>query len=388
MPASDPHFTAPHDEPTEFSPLSEISLSLDNETAQALGEAERAIWQFGQLSNAKDKLRAKAFSDMNLHVESLANIKMTGKQVNARDVFRAAVMKPTVLNSKGVEGKQESLRNIDALMAARAMGDAPLTVDSLYSIHRHLLEGTTRETFQGALRSERKQTGGGRYQPFGSRHLAPDPQLIPALLEDLVTFCNQTSMPAVAQSAIAHVRFLAIHPFERANGKTARVLIQLVLQRRQLITQSIPPLSLVLSTSPHDYQRGVIATMDNLRASDPDPTELNAWLRFFAQCCTQAVGEANALQSRMEELQDHWHAQIGARADSASMLLVNALPGIPVFTVNTAADYLGRSFKRVTLAVEELAEAGVIRQITEGRRNRVFECPDIVDAYARIKGFQ
>ena len=69
-------------------------------------------------------------------------------------------------------------------------------------------------------------------------------------------------------------------------------------------------------------------------------------------------------------------------------MLIRALPGMPVFTATTASAYIDRSFKRVTAAIDELLCAGVIIQITKGKRNRVFECPEIVEAYADITGFQ
>ncbi|MEG2933802.1 MAG: hypothetical protein RR842_09500, partial [Gordonibacter sp.] len=100
------------------------------------------------------------------------------------------------------------------------------------------------------------------------------------------------------------------------------------------------------------------------------------------------VDEALTFEQSVSSLQAAWLAHLGARSDSATTLLVQALPGIPVFTATSAAAYLDRSFKRTTSAIGELVAAGIVVQITEGKRNRVFECPDVLDTYANIKGFQ
>lgn len=184
------------------------------------------------------------------------------------------------------------------------------------------------------------------------------------------------------------MQFLAIHPFERANGKTARSLVQLVLQHRQLIDRKIPPLSLALALSPHEYREGVIATMKNLERETPNPAELNAWVQFFATCCARSIEEAETLRNRLSTLLADCHARVGARSDSASTMIVDALPGMPVFSANMMSSYIERSFKRVSVALDELVTASVVKQITEGKRNRVFECPAVVDAYAHIPGFQ
>ena len=184
------------------------------------------------------------------------------------------------------------------------------------------------------------------------------------------------------------MQFLAIHPFERANGKTARSLVQLVLQHRQLIDRKIPPLSLALALSPHEYREGVIATMKNLERETPNPAELNAWVQFFATCCARSIEEAETLRNRLSTLLADCHARVGAHSDSASTMIIDALPGMPVFSANMMSSYIERSFKRVSVALDELVTASVVKQITEGKRNRVFECPAVVDAYAHIPGFQ
>lgn len=61
---------------------------------------------------------------------------------------------------------------------------------------------------------------------------------------------------------------------------------------------------------------------------------------------------------------------------------------MPAFSANMMSSYIERSFKRVSVALDELVTASVVKQITEGKRNRVFECPAVVDAYAHIPGFQ
>lgn len=367
-------------------PLSRIQLQLDNETARQLGDAELAVRSLARQD--EDALETQVFADVCLHIESIANIKMTGKQTSARQVFRAAVKQHQQQSSKDDLTKTESLRNTDALLAACSLGAGPIRQNTFGDIHRHLLNGTTRDSFKGQLRTSARQVGGGRYHSFGSPYTTPDPADIPVLLSDLAAFCDRAELPAIAQAALAHVQFIAIHPFERANGKTARAIIQLVFQHRGLISKAIAPLSLSMVISSHDYQKGVMATMQNLAEHEPNPQELNAWLRYFCTCCTRAVEEATAFDAKAASLRSAWLAQAGTRSDSATTLLIQALPSIPVFTAASAAAYIDRSFKRTTSAIDELMAVGVIEQITEGKRNRVFECPGIIDAYAHIPSFQ
>ena len=73
------------------------------------------------------------------------------------------------------------------------------------------------------------------------------------------------------------------------------------------------------------------------------------------------------------------------RRSSAVDLLLCALPGLPILTVETAAEAIGRSRKRTNDAVNHLHERGVLRQGTIGRRNRVFEVADLLDAITQFE---
>ena len=69
------------------------------------------------------------------------------------------------------------------------------------------------------------------------------------------------------------------------------------------------------------------------------------------------------------------------RRDSAVCLLIDALPAAPVLTTSTASELVGWSFQATSLAMDHLVEAGVLVQVSIGRRNRAFEAHELVDAF-------
>jgi hypothetical protein len=54
--------------------------------------------------------------------------------------------------------------------------------------------------------------GGSTYHPCSAVFVPPPPEFVAGLLNDLCQFCNDDSLPAVAQAAIAHAQFETIHP--------------------------------------------------------------------------------------------------------------------------------------------------------------------------------
>ena len=94
------------------------------------------------------------------------------------------------------------------------------------------------------------------------------------------------------------------------------------------------------------------------------------------QACRRAVDDAGRFEERVRSLQDAWHERLRSmRRDSSARLLIESLPALPVLTVSTAAELLGRSFQAANQAVGQLMEADVLVEVTGGRRNRAFEAP-------------
>ena len=167
------------------------------------------------------------------------------------------------------------------------------------------------------------------------------------LLSDLCSFCNDGSLPAVAQAAIAHAQFETIHPFVDGNGRTGRVLLHLVLRRRGLAPRILPPISLVLATWPRDYVGGLSGTRyEGAPDSDQARIGINRWIALFASACRRAAEDAERFEGQVCALQNSWRERLRpTRRGSAADLLVRALPDAPMLTTTTASDLIGRSFQ-------------------------------------------
>jgi Fic family protein len=206
-------------------------------------------------------------------------------------------------------------------------------------------------------------------------------------MEDLVGFCNDDSLPAVAQAAIAHAQFETIHPFVDGNGRTGRALIHLILRRRGLALRVLPPVSLILATWAKDYVGGLHAT----RYRGPATSEaahdgINVWIGRFAGACKRAVEDASSFEQKAIAIEHEWRSRLGrVRARSSADLLLRTLIGAPIVTVNSAANLIGRSFVQTNAAIARLVAADILRQVSVGRRNRAFEAPEIIDALSALE---
>ncbi len=191
----------------------------------------------------------------------------------------------------------------------------------------------------------------------------------------------------MAQAAIAHAQFETIHPFVDGNGRTGRALVHLIFRRRGVAPRVLPPVSLVLATWAQDYVDGLSATRYRGPASSRAAHDgTNLWIGRFATACKRAVDDAASFEERARGIEASWRERLGrVRARSAADLLLGALVGAPVVTVNSAADMISRSFVQTNEAISRLVDAGVLQQVTVGRRNRAFEAPDIIAAFTDLE---
>jgi Fic family protein len=367
-------------------PLTLRTFPHSAETAADVADAERAIATLDARASAL--LDTEALARILLRAESVASSRIEGLEVGARRLLRAeAAMKLGEPPSDVTAA--EVLANIDAMATAiRGIGPGDLiTVEALLEFHRRLLAGTRLDAHAGRIRTEQNWIGGSSYNPCSAAFVPPPPQLVRDLLEDLCAFCNTDALPAVAQAAIAHAQFETIHPFADGNGRTGRALIHLVLRRRGLATRVLPPVSLVLATWSDDYVAGLQATRYRGPASSPAAQDrTDQWIGRFAAASQRAVADASSFERRAQQLQDAWRARLGrVRAGSATDLLVHVLPGAPIVTAQSAAGLVNRSFKAANDASARLTDAGILRQVNIGRRNRAFEAPEVIEAFTALE---
>lgn len=69
----------------------------------------------------------------------------------------------------------------------------------------------------------------------GSEVILPNPMKVPELMNEFVVWLNQAKEHPVKIALEAHFKFVSIHPFTDGNGRTARLLMNLILLKNGYI---------------------------------------------------------------------------------------------------------------------------------------------------------
>jgi Fic family protein len=110
-----------------------------------------------------------------------------------------------------------------------------LEASDLLALHERILYSTN-HTEAGVLRRDRIRVA-------GSNTVFPNPVKVPELFDRLIEDMNQPprDIHPVIHAAMAHLDFVKIHPIIDGNGRTARLLMNLMLERANYASIPIYP---------------------------------------------------------------------------------------------------------------------------------------------------
>jgi Fic family protein len=358
------------------SPIADEDFALPSHIAAAAANAEHATRRLNEDRPAD--LNLEALARQLLRAESVASSRIEGLILSHRRLAKAAFF-PTAddITAQGVLG------NIRALEQALELAgsDHDVTRQDLIDIHRTLLAGTRDEHVGGVIRKDQNWIGGDATSPRNAEFIAPPPEFVTDLLDDLCSFLNRDDLPAVVQAGIAHVQFETIHPFHDGNGRVGRTIILSVLKRRGLAPRYEPPVSLALA---QDADRSVAGMTSFRRSSEAD------WYGVFIDAVYRAATGAREFADDVAALQAQWIEAAGSpRRGSGARRLIELLPSHPIVNVKVATELLGGTDEQARQAILRLERAGVLRQTNLGRRNRAWESVglfDLLDQFERIIG--
>jgi Fic family protein len=250
---------------------------------------------------------------------------------------------------------------------ARLRGGFPLCNRLLREMHA-LLMGRGRGSDKGPGEFRRSQNWIGGTRPGNARFVPPPPHEVEPCMAALEAFLHDQAdgLPLLLKAALAHVQFETIHPFLDGNGRLGRLLIALLLHEGNLLTQPLLYLSLYLK----EHRPLYYELLDRVRSQG----DWEAWVDFFLNGVEHTASSAVEMARRLVELfeTDTRRAQDTGRGAANALRVLAALRQRPMLSLKHLCHTSGMTFPTASKAMQRLIEAGVARELTGQRRNRVF----------------
>jgi Fic family protein len=298
--------------------------------------------------------------------EAVLSSQIEGTQATLEDVV---VYEATRQASRPAD-VQEVCNYVDALSWARTelqrSGGLPLCSRLLCKAHERLMQGVRgAERQPGTIRTSQNWIGGSR--PGNARFVPPPADAVPEALAALERWIHgKDSLPPLVRAGLAHVQFETIHPFLDGNGRIGRLLVTLLVEHWGLLSSPLLYLSLAFKRHRQEYYRRLMEVRTR--------GDWEGWTAFFLRCVLEAADDGVDLARRLfdclgrdrQTLLQHKAATIPA------VRLLDLLPEHPMITLAAAINLLRTTKPTAAKAIDALARAGIVEEITGRRRDRVY----------------
>ncbi len=172
---------------------------------------------------------------------------------------------------------EDELANINALQAYEFIDylsdqpDIPIDELVLRQLNRYFMSGAPDTLTPGIYRKGPNKVG---------NFITPDQGDVPALMRSFALWLREDDgeLHPVIKAGLAHIHLVAIHPFWDGNGRTARGLATLLLQRSQFGFRKLLSLESHLFDNRDDYFSAIEQALGKEFSLDYDAS---GWLEFF-----------------------------------------------------------------------------------------------------------
>jgi Fic family protein len=305
--------------------------------------------------------------------ESVASSRIERVYADLDDLARASL---------GEESTRSATSTLAATLALRELTEScddgtPLSEGAILSAHAALLADDLLEhRAAGSYRTQQNWIGGSDFTPRNAAHVPPPPELVQGLMADLVEFANRDDISPVAQAAVTHGQFEAIHPFNDGNGRIGRGLISAVFRRRGTTRRTVVPIAAVMLADVDTY----FDRLADYRAGD-----VESLVRYVASAAMAATDAAEASAERLAALPSLWEERVRTRRGSAAQALVGTLLEHPIVDIAAVEAITGASRARAYDAINAVEDAGILHEITGRSRNRIWVAADVMDEIAALE---
>ncbi len=268
----------------------------------------------GMLNVMTEDMKMEAVIDM-MVAEAIKTSEIEGEYFSRQDVMSS------IRNNLGLNKKPDNVKDKKALGAGKLMVDARgsyselLTKEKLFLWHEMLM-GDSENIQIGKWRThhEPMQVVSGAYGKEKVHFEAPPSSKVPKEMDQFIKWFNDTApggkkeiKKAPVRSAIAHLYFESIHPFEDGNGRIGRAIAEKALSQT-----SGRPILLSLSRTIEADKTSYYQALENGQRNN----NITKWIKYFVETTLVAQKQAQQLIDfilKKAKFFDHFKDQLNDR---------------------------------------------------------------------------
>lgn len=316
---------------------------------------------YGRLSNIGFDNKIKAMAE-NLTKDVVYSSEIEGIRINEDEVRSSIARKLGIENVKFTAPSHYVDSVVAVMLEAVEHYDQKLTEEKLCQwqsafFPQGFSEGSKIEI--GMYRTHEEHIVSGMFGRERVHYIAPSPDRIQEEMRLFLDWFNddQSRLPSIIRSAIAHFWFVSIHPFEDGNGRLARILSDMLLARGDKNELRFYNISSQINKDKNHYYE----ILEKMQHGDGDLTE---WLVWYAEKLAYALDEANASVSMVLNKSFFWQRLADVSLSERQIKVLNLfLDGYEAkITTKTWANLAKCSRDTALRDIQGLVEKGILHE--------------------------
>jgi Fic family protein len=278
----------------------------------------------GKMETLGFKLRNEAVLET-LTTEVIKTSEIEG-QILDLDQVRSSIARRLGIE---VSGLVPSDRNVDGvvemILDATQNYKKTLTTDRLFGWHSSLFLSGRSGMYKIIVVRWRDDSTGPMQVVSGAlgkekvHFEAPPAEEIRKEMKSFISWFNkEPDQDLILKSAISHLWFVTIHPFEDGNGRIARALSEMLLARSDETPQRFYSMSSQIRAERKDYY-------NILEKTQKGTLDITEWLVWYLKCLADALNSSDKILSKVLYKHKFWIKYSSETLNSRQILLINKL---------------------------------------------------------------
>lgn len=261
-----------------------------------------------------------------LTLDVLKSSEIEGELLDA-DQVRSSIARRLGMEIAGLVPADRNVEGmVEMMLDATQDHDAPLTDERLFGWHAALFptgRSGMHKIVVGAWRDNAKddpmQVVSGAMGRETVHYKAPDADTLDNEMRIFIDwFNNETNTDALLKTAIAHLWFVTLHPFDDGNGRIARAIADMQLSRADSTSQRFYSMSAQIRKERKEYY----AILEKTQKGNFDITE---WLEWFLGCLGRSFMATDETLFTVLKKARFWETHAGQALNERQKLMANKL---------------------------------------------------------------
>jgi len=317
----------------------------------------------GRMEGLGFELREEAVLET-LTEDIVKSSEIEGEFLNPEEV-RSSVARKLGMEVSGLPDASREVEGVvEMMLDATQKYKDPITRDRMYGWHAALFPTGRSGMYKIGIGKWRDDNQG----PMGRQkvhYIAPEARRLKEEMNLFIEWFNKDkSMEPVVKSAIAHLLFVSIHPFDDGNGRIARAIADMQLARADRTMQRFYSMSAQIMKSKKGYY-------DILESTQKGTMDVSKWLLWYFERLTEALVATDETLSKILVKAKFWELHKTTQLNERQVEMINKLLGDFIGKLHSSKWAKMTKVHRDTARrdIQDLIKKGILLDSGEGGRS-------------------